>query len=90
MHIQIVDHQNDEPMYQPRISPILLPFQKKSSLCSDFFFKGSKIGLMLGWYIGSFHTFSKKDSIIIQHLATINTNITMDGDFFIRQTNVSN
>ena len=41
--IQIVDHKNDEPMHQPRISHILLPFQKKSSLRSDFIFKGSKI-----------------------------------------------
>ena len=37
--IQIVDHKNDKPIYQPQISPILIPFQKKSSLCSDFFSK---------------------------------------------------
>ena len=57
--IQIVDHKNDEPMHQPCIIHILLPFQKKYLLHSDFFFKGSKIGLMLGWCIGSFQMVPK-------------------------------
>ena len=43
-------------MQEPRKSLSLLPFQKKSSLRSDFFFKGSKQRLLLGSCIGPLHT----------------------------------